>query len=89
MVVNGGILIGDSIQGSPEAGTIEYFSVDDDFYGYNSEGVELSLTGVQLQDGVTTAGYIAWVDENIITATQIYILMAQVWLLELVIQLHC
>ena len=55
--VSGGIKIGYSIQEVPEAGTIEYDSIANDFYGYIDDGVYSSLTGVQYDSSSSRGNY--------------------------------
>ena len=66
--VSGAIRIGESVQDSPVAGTIEFDSTLQDFIGYIN-GDSMSLIGVQYEGVPSASQAVYWTDDNTITGT--------------------
>jgi len=62
--IEGAIKIGSSIQNDPVAGTIEYSSINQDFYGYISDGVAQSLTGARVIGSPREGHFAVWRNNN-------------------------
>ena len=64
LVVDGAIRVGNSTQSSPQAGTIEFDSGD--FWGYTSQGVKQSLTGIRAEGTPQSGEVTVWNDVDAI-----------------------